>query len=346
MIGFIYRILCVPTNESYIGQTIDINRRKNKHFSTLRNNKHENPKLQNAWNKYGEKNFSFEFWTFDNVTPEQLDELECEYIEKYNSLANGFNLVPGGGFLPNKQKIKDEDIITALCYLEKFGDGYGKTIEEFFNWSKGTFSNLKTKNSYLSAKEKFTFLTDEEKEKRINAIKNQIEQLRLERQLKQGGCEQAYKLEAKDFNFAFAAQELNFNYTQVANYLKIKPATVKDWFSHRSRKKEYNNYLQLNESDKEILFKKVKEANLITYDCKRSLKYNEEDILNYLCYKKIFNGLDSSIQNLFGWSEGTCYNIRKPGRYKTIKAKFETLPEEEVQHRANLVNSAVLKSRN
>ena len=346
MIGFIYRILCIPTNESYIGQTIDINRRKNKHFSTLRNNKHENPKLQNAWNKYGEENFSFEFWTFDNITPERLNKLECEYIEKYNSLASGFNLVPGGGFLPNKQKIKDEDIITALCYLEKFGDGYGKTIEEFFNWSKGTFSNLKTKNSYLSAKEKFTFLTDEEKEKRINAIKNQIEQLRLERQLKQGGCEQAYKLEAKDFNFAFAAQELNFNYTQVANYLKIKPATVKDWFSHRSRKKEYNNYLQLNESDKEILFKKVKEANLITYDCKRSLKYNEEDILNYLCYKKIFNGLDSLIQNLFGWSEGTCYNIRKPGRYKTIKAKFEALPEEEIQYRANLVNSAVLKSRN
>lgn len=346
MIGFIYRILCVPTNESYIGQTVDINRRKNKHFGTLRGNKHENPKLQNAWNKYGEENFSFEFWTFDNITSEQLDNLECEYIEKYNSLEKGFNLVPGGGFLPSKQKIKDEDIVTALCYLEKFGDGYGKTIEEFFNWSKGTFSNLKTKNSYLAAKEKFAILTNKEKENRIKITKDEIEQLKLKRQLKQGGCEQAYKLKTEDFNFAFAAQELNFNYTQVANYLKIKPSTVKDWFNHRSRKKEYNNYLQLNESDKEILFKKVKEANLIVYDCKRSLKYNEEDILNYLCYKKIFNGLDSLIQNLFGWAEGTCYNIRKPDRYKTIKAKFEVLPKEEIQYRANLVNSAVLKSRN
>ena len=127
MIGFIYRILCIPTGKSYIGQTIDINRRKHEHFSTLRRNKHENPKLQKAWNKYGEENFSFEFWAFDNITPEQLDNLECEYIEKYNSLEKGFNLVPGGGFLPNRQKIKDEDIITALCYLEKFGDGYGKT---------------------------------------------------------------------------------------------------------------------------------------------------------------------------------------------------------------------------
>lgn len=346
MIGFIYRILCIPTGKSYIGQTIDINRRKHEHFSTLRRNKHENPKLQKAWNKYGEENFSFEFWAFDNITPEQLDNLECEYIEKYNSLEKGFNLVPGGGFLPNRQKIKDEDIITALCYLEKFGDGYGKTIEEFFNWSKGTFSSLKTKNSYLAAKEKFAVLTKEEKENRIEITKDKIEQLKLKRQLRQGGCEQAYKLKDEDFNFAFAAQELHFNYTQVANYLKIKPTTVKDWFNHSSRKKEYNNYLQLNENDKETLFKKVKEANLTIYDSKRGLKYNEEDILNYLCYKKIFNGQDSLVQNLFGWADGTCYNIRKPGRYKTIKARFEVLPEEEIQYRANLINSAVLKSRN
>lgn len=346
MIGFIYRILCVPTGESYIGQTIDINRRKNKHFSTLHRNKHENPKLQNAWNKYGEENFSFEFWIFNDTTPERLNDLECEYIEKYNSLEKGFNLVPGGGFLPNRQKIKDEDIITALCFFEKFGDGYGTIIEEFFNWSRGTFSHLKTKSSYLAAKEKFASLTDKEKEDRINTIKIQIEQLKLKHQLKQGGCEQAYKLKTEDFNFAFAAQELHFNYTQVANYLKIKPSTVKDWFNHRSRKKEYNNYLQLSPDDKEILFKKVKEANLIAYDCKRGLKYNEEDILNYLCYKKVFNGLDSSVQNLFGWTEGTCYNIRRPNRYKTIKARFEALTEEEIQNRANFVNSAVLKSRN
>lgn len=346
MIGFIYRILCVPTGESYIGQTIDINRRKNKHFSALHRNKHENSKLQNAWNKYGEENFSFEFWTFDNITPEQLNDLECEYIEKYNSLEKGFNLVPGGGFLPNRQRIKDEDIVTALCYLETFGDGYGKTIEEFFNWCGGTFSNLKTKNSYLAAKEKFASLTAKEKENRINAIKIQIEQLKLKRQLKQGGCEQAYKLKTEDFNFAFAAQELHFSYTQVANYLKIKPLTVKDWFNHRSRKKEYNNYLQLSPEDKEILFENVKKANLITYGCKKRLKYNEEDILNYLCYKKIFNGSDSLVQNLFGWAEGACYNIRKLNRYKTIKARFEVLTEEEIQNRANFVNSAVLKSRN
>ena len=57
------------------------------------------------------------------------------------------------------------------------------------------------------------------------------------------------------------------------------------------RLSDKNNYSDINPSS----LKKVKEANLITYDCKRSLKYNEEDILNYLCYKKIFNGLDSSI---------------------------------------------------
>lgn len=46
MVGYIYRITNKVTNQNYIGQTIDINRRKRTHFNTLRNNTHDNPKLQ------------------------------------------------------------------------------------------------------------------------------------------------------------------------------------------------------------------------------------------------------------------------------------------------------------
>ena len=45
MKGYIYQIENLVTHESYIGQTIDIKRRKRTHFSELRNNTHENPKL-------------------------------------------------------------------------------------------------------------------------------------------------------------------------------------------------------------------------------------------------------------------------------------------------------------
>ena len=59
MVGYIYRITNTCTGQHYIGQTIDINRRKRKHFSTLANNQHDNPKLQASWNKYGKDNFEF-----------------------------------------------------------------------------------------------------------------------------------------------------------------------------------------------------------------------------------------------------------------------------------------------
>ena len=223
MIGFIYKIECVPTKQCYIGQTIDINRRKNKHFSTLNSNKHDNMKLQNAWNKYGENNFTFDFWIFKDITKEELDFLECEYIEKYNSLDNGFNLVPGGGYLPNKQKIKDDDVVIALCFLEKYpNNDYGKAIDEYFNWSYRTYSNIKNKNSYSKARELFSTLVTQEKEDKINTHKEKIEQIKLKRQLKQGGCEKVYLLTEHDYNFSFAAQELGYSYTEVANFFRYK----------------------------------------------------------------------------------------------------------------------------
>lgn len=84
MIGYIYQILNLVTNQSYVGQTVDINRRRNTHFNNLRKNKHENPKLQASWNKYGENAFHFNYWTFEFESPDELDKLECEYIEKFN----------------------------------------------------------------------------------------------------------------------------------------------------------------------------------------------------------------------------------------------------------------------
>ena len=65
-----------------------------------------------------------------------------------------------------------------------------------------------------------------------------------------------------DYNFAFAAQELGYSYTPVAEYLEVKPATVKDWFNGRSRRKEKNIYNLLTSSEKEILIGRVKMAEL------------------------------------------------------------------------------------
>jgi len=55
----IYKIINVVNNKFYVGSAVDLRRRKTRHFSELRLGKHNNAHLQSAWNKYGEKAFTF-----------------------------------------------------------------------------------------------------------------------------------------------------------------------------------------------------------------------------------------------------------------------------------------------
>lgn len=264
MVGYIYRITNTQTKQNYIGQTIDINRRRRTHFSTLANKTHENPKLQASWNKYGKENFEFEYWEFNISSIEELNRLECEYIEKYNGLSEGFNLVPGGGKPPLHQKVKDDDIVTFLCVQQILGDGYGKTCEQIFGWSKGTASAAKRKVRYAKGWIIYEQMTEQERLQRgQDFIDSQhLKNVALQRQLTQGGCAKAYSLTQDDYNFAFMAQELGYGYTAVANYLEIKPATVKDWFNGRSRKKEREQFNKLSGDEKSRLVGRVKTAEL------------------------------------------------------------------------------------
>ena len=99
----IYCIECAETNIKYIGQTFEnFYRRWIFHKWNLKNNKHSNTYLQNAWNKYGEHNFkfypieSFDINQKEIINKYKLDELEQYYIRKYNTFENGFNLTTGG----------------------------------------------------------------------------------------------------------------------------------------------------------------------------------------------------------------------------------------------------------
>jgi group I intron endonuclease len=55
----IYKIINIINNKFYVGSAVDLKRRKARHFSELRTNKHNNRHLQTAWNKYGEQAFVF-----------------------------------------------------------------------------------------------------------------------------------------------------------------------------------------------------------------------------------------------------------------------------------------------
>ena len=55
----IYKITCNVNGKIYIGSSKNIEIRWNSHKQTLKNKSHKNPHLQNAWDLYGEGEFTF-----------------------------------------------------------------------------------------------------------------------------------------------------------------------------------------------------------------------------------------------------------------------------------------------
>lgn len=84
MIG-IYKIII--NNKVYIGSSFNIQKRLIQHKSDLKNNRHDNQYLQNAYNKY--KRITTEIVkTFSSISDEKLRQLEKEYIKLFNAEYN------------------------------------------------------------------------------------------------------------------------------------------------------------------------------------------------------------------------------------------------------------------
>lgn len=90
----IYKIQNKINNKVYIGQSVDIEKRWTVHKRLLNQNKHHNNHLQNAWNKYTEKNFIFTI--IEECSIDLLNNKEQYWIEVNDSYNNGYNLDKGG----------------------------------------------------------------------------------------------------------------------------------------------------------------------------------------------------------------------------------------------------------
>lgn len=74
----IYKIVNSVTGECYVGQSVRVLKRISDHKCNLRKGTHSNPRLQNAWNKYGASAFNFEIVA------------ECENYDDLDTLENAF----------------------------------------------------------------------------------------------------------------------------------------------------------------------------------------------------------------------------------------------------------------
>jgi group I intron endonuclease len=183
----IYKITNTKNNFYYIGSSVDITSRFCNHRSSLRKNSHNNPKLQNAWNKYGEHCFSFEI--VELCDPTKLYRIEQKHLNKIKGCSKTYNIVFIVGGFPdsaghknprwinvshNKKKIikqywrKHHTVKTIQFMKDEFGYGGSiarrviKEIKDELNMPNRMkdntiyhFKNLKTGESFKGTRQHF-----------------------------------------------------------------------------------------------------------------------------------------------------------------------------------------------
>lgn len=101
----IYMIINYVNNHRYVGSSKNLSQRLWEHRANLRHNKHDNPHLQNAWNKYGE--ISFNYVILEKCNEEERFEREQYYVNvlkpEYNICVEVVNQPPTSESTRKKQ---------------------------------------------------------------------------------------------------------------------------------------------------------------------------------------------------------------------------------------------------
>ena len=166
----IYKIRNKVNGKIYIGSTQNKTRRLVQHKSNLRNNRHDNPYLQNAWNKYSTDNF--EFTIVEKVEDiEDLIDREQFYIDK---LEPEYNIKPEAGrskvSKETKQKLREANLgEKSPRYGKKLSEKHKQRISEANIGKELSDQHKKNISKALAGKER----SDQYKKKRSKALQGE-----------------------------------------------------------------------------------------------------------------------------------------------------------------------------
>ena len=146
MKAFIYHITNLLNDKKYIGQTINIDHRLEEHFSALKNDEHHSHKLQRAYNLYGEENFQVSYRIVHCLNEIELDKIEMQEIEKYNSYYEGYNETQGGD--GNRSKFSYNENVLLYNLLQNY-EGIGRKLAKYYNCDASVFYCIKSNHKLL-----------------------------------------------------------------------------------------------------------------------------------------------------------------------------------------------------
>ena len=178
----IYQIRNLANGKKYIGQTADLEKRKNEHFNSLRRGDHHNRHLQRAYNKYGKENFVFAVLLYcessELTTYEQALIDSCDSNELYNiclecvdsplgiilseETKEKISLANSGENCANSKLIEEQVFeILNLRYNKQF---ILQDIAEKYNVDLVTIQNICTGKNWNYCYKKFMTQKDNKKE--------------------------------------------------------------------------------------------------------------------------------------------------------------------------------------
>ena len=143
----VYSIMNLVNNKRYIGQSVDVYVRWGNHKSALRNNRHGNKHLQNAWNTYGEDNFNFEVLSVCDI--DTIDKIEQYYIKLFDTINPEFGYNKESGGHENKYlSIESRNIISKKRKGKRLTDDHKLKISKS---GQGRKFSEETKNKISNA---------------------------------------------------------------------------------------------------------------------------------------------------------------------------------------------------
>lgn len=134
MASGIYKFENKINNLCYIGQASNLEDRKYRHYRNFYNGRCDTD-FYKAVKEFGINNFSYQILERGNFTQEELNQMEIDYIDKYNSYYCGYNSTKGGHYIPKQtgkrkiskdllEKIKEDIKFNLQSTLEQIATNY------------------------------------------------------------------------------------------------------------------------------------------------------------------------------------------------------------------------------
>lgn len=162
----IYFIKIIGYNKIYIGSSINIFNRKQRHLSLLRKNKHPNKHLQKLYNENGYDYFVFGILELCKPDKSLLIHKEQFYINSFG-FENIINICKIAGYYNSNRPLSEEDIKNIFFLATKIGY---KEISNIYNVSVSTISSIINRKTYSEVviDKKIEILSKEKAQSRLS----------------------------------------------------------------------------------------------------------------------------------------------------------------------------------